>query len=71
MAETWNKLFKCDVELIEVKIDVDCRMAAGSFLSHHTLPCQSQQWTKPRSDPPPKPHNTFTQYFLARRETIL
>ena len=53
-------MFKNGVGLTEVEIDVDGRLAAGSFLRHTS---QSQQWTKPRSDPT-KPHNTPTKYFL-------
>ena len=59
-------MFKNGVGLTEVEIDVDSRLAAGSFLRHTS---QSQQWTKPRSDPT-KPHNTLTIYFLKLQNGI-
>ena len=60
-------MFKNGVGLTEVEIDVDGRLAAGSFLRHTS---QSQQWTKPRSDPHTKPHNTLTKYFLKLQNGI-
>ena len=55
-------MFKNGVGLTEVEIDVDGRLAAGSFLRHTS---QSQQWTKPRSDPT-KPHNTLKNIIFSK-----